>query len=304
MDIDFQAIWDTVRDWLLSQGIELVFIVILALIVLRISGVVIKRTFKAIAERDEDSEAEKRLQTLQGVIRVTMGIVIVVLAVMMILQNLGVEIGAVLAAAGVVGIAVGFGSQQLVQDVISGFFLLIENQIRVGDVVSIAGKAGLVEKINLRMTVLRDLSGNVHFVRNGHIDTVTNMTKGFSFYIFDIGVAYRENTDEVIDVMKQVGKELREDDDFKLDILDDLEVFGVDKFADSAVVIKARFKTRPIKQWRVGRAYNARLKRAFDDANIEIPFPHVTVYAGQDKDGTAPAMPLQVHRVSDDSSDS
>lgn len=295
MNIDFEALWEATRDWLLTQGLELLLIVILAMVVLRILGIVIKRTFRAIADRDEDAEAEKRLATLQGVIRVTVGIVVVAVAVMMILQNLGVEIGAVLAAAGVVGIAVGFGSQQLVQDVISGFFLLIENQIRVGDVVQIAGKAGLVEKINLRMTVLRDLSGNVHFVRNGHIDTVTNMTKGFSFYVFDIGVAYRENTDEVIEVMKQVGQELREDDEFKSDILEDLEVMGVDKFADSAVVIKARFKTRPIKQWRVGRAYNARLKHAFDKADIEIPFPHVTVYAGQDKDGTAPTHPLQVH---------
>lgn len=291
-----QNIWIRIQEWFTGQGLELVLIVVLALVILRITGVIIRRSFRAIAEHQDDSEADKRLHTLQSVTRYTVAVVVVVTATMMILQNLGVEIGAVLAAAGVVGVAVGFGSQQLVQDVISGFFLLVEDQIRVGDVVSVAGKSGLVERINLRMTVLRDLSGSVHYVRNGHIDLVTNMTKGFSYYVFEIGVAYREDTDEVTRVMREVSATLRKDPEFAEDIIEDIEILGVDKFADSAVVIKARLKTLPIKQWRVGREFNRLLKKAFDAAGIEIPFPHITVYAGQDKEGGAPPIPVLVSK--------
>ena len=294
--MNLQNIWIRIQEWFTGQGLELVLIVVLALVILRITGVIIRRSFLAIAEHQDDSEADKRLHTLQSVTRYTVAVVVVVTATMMILQNLGVEIGAVLAAAGVVGVAVGFGSQQLVQDVISGFFLLVEDQIRVGDVVSVAGKSGLVERINLRMTVLRDLSGSVHYVRNGHIDLVTNMTKGFSYYVFEIGVAYREDTDEVTRVMREVSATLRNDPEFAEDIIEDIEILGVDKFADSAVVIKARLKTLPIKQWRVGREFNRLLKKAFDAAGIEIPFPHITVYAGQDKEGSAPPIPVLVSK--------
>jgi small conductance mechanosensitive channel len=294
--MNIEELWTKLQTWFLEQGIELVVIVILAMILLKIAGMIVRRSFRALTEYQADAEAEKRLETLQSVTRYTVGIAIVITAMMMILQNLGVEISAVLAAAGVVGIAVGFGSQQLVQDVISGFFLLVENQIRVGDVVSIAGKSGLVERINLRMTVLRDLSGNVHYVRNGHIDLVTNMTKGFSYYVFDIGVAYREDTDEVARIMREVSEELREDKDFSGEILEDIEILGVDGFADSAVIVKARIKTLPIKQWHIGREFNRRLKKAFDAAGVEIPFPHITVYAGQDKDGTAPDFPMSITR--------
>jgi len=204
----------------------------------------------------------------------------------MILGEFGVKIGPILAAAGIVGLAVGFGSQQLVQDIISGFFILLEDQIRVGDVVEIAGKSGLVEKVSLRMTVLRDLSGNVHFVRNGKIDFVTNMTKEYSRYVFDIGVAYREDVDAVMQVLKEIDAELRTDDAYKDDILEPLEILGVDRFADSAVVIKARTTTKPIQQWRVAREFNRRLKKRFDALGIEIPFPHLTVYPGLNRDGT------------------
>jgi small conductance mechanosensitive channel len=228
------------------------------------------------------------------VVRYTVQIVIWAVAVMMTLGALGIDIGPVLAAAGVLGLAVGFGAQSLVQDVISGFLILLEDQVRVGDVVEIAGKGGVVERLNLRMVVLRDLAGNVHYVRNNQIDVVTNLTKEFSYYVFDIGVAYRENVDEVIEVIRRVGAELREDPEYAEDILDDLEVLGVDQLGDSAVVIKARLKTQPIKQWRVGREYNRRLKAAFDAEGIEIPFPHMTVYMGEDKDGEAPPMHVQL----------
>jgi small conductance mechanosensitive channel len=211
-------------------------------------------------------------------------------AAVMVLAEFEVKIGPILAAAGIVGVAVGFGAQHLVRDVITGFFILLDDQIRVGDVVQIAGKGGLVEKITLRMTTLRDLAGNVHYVRNGEISVVTNMTKEYSRYVFDIGVAYREDVDQVIEVVKQVDEELRVDPAFSADILEPIEILGLDQFGDSAIIIKARTKTKPIKQWAVGREFNRRLKKRFDEKDIEIPFPHVTLYLGQAKDGTAAPM--------------
>jgi small-conductance mechanosensitive channel len=208
------------------------------------------------------------------------------------LKKLGVEIGPILAAAGIVGLAVGFGAQSLVKDVISGFFILLEDQIRVGDVVQVSGKGGLVERINLKTTILRDLAGNVHYVPNGNIDVVTNMTKEYSRYVFDIGVAYREDVDEVVEVIREIDGELRNDPAFKDDIIEPIEVLGLDQFADSALIIKARTTTKPIKQWYVAREFNRRLKKKFDERNIEIPFPHITLYMGQDKKGQS--APLHV----------
>jgi moderate conductance mechanosensitive channel len=154
-------------------------------------------------------------------------------------------------------------------------------------------KGGLVERITLRMVILRDFSGSVHYVRNGKIDVVTNMTKGYSQYVFDIGIAYREDVDEVFKVIAGLGRELQNDPEFKDDILEPIEIVGLDKFADSAVIIKARFKTKPIKQWRIGREFNRRLKKKFDELNIEIPFPHMTIYPGKDKKGDSPSLKIE-----------
>ena len=224
-------------------------------------------------------------------------VLILIVATMIILKELGVEIGPLLAAAGIVGLAVGFGAQSLVKDVISGFFILLEDQVRVGDVVQIAGKTGVVEKIHLKTTILRDLSGNVHFVPNGQIDSVTNMTKEYSRYVFDIGVAYREDADEVMNVIKEVDEELRKDPAFKDEILEPIEVLGLDEFADSAIIIKARTTTKPIKQWYVGREFKRRLKKKFDEKDIEIPFPHVTLYMGQDKQGQSPPVHVSLENT-------
>jgi small conductance mechanosensitive channel len=219
---------------------------------------------------------------------------ILLVAAVMLLGQLGVQIGPLLAAAGVAGLAVGFGSQNLVQDVISGFFLLLEDQVRVGDVVQLNDKSGLVEKITLRMTILRDFSGSVHYVRNGKIDVVTNMTKDYSYSVFEIGVAYGEDTDEVSAAIEAVGKDLLNEPAFKDDILSPVEVVGLDKFAESAIVLKARIKTKPSKQWRVGREFNRRLKKKFDALGIEIPFPHVTLHPGKAKVVDAPAPKVEV----------
>ena len=194
-----------------------------------------------------------------------------------------------------IGIAVGFGAQSLVKDFFSGFSILLENQIRQGDVVTIAGKSGVVESITLRTVRLRSYEGNVHFIPTGSIDTVTNMSMEFAQAVLDIGVAYREDIDEVFGVMREAARKMREDPAFNPKIVDDLEIAGVDQWADSSVMIKARIKCRPLEQWSVRREYLRRLKQAFDARGIEIPFPHVTLYAGQPKTGNAPALPLFVH---------
>ncbi len=283
-----------VGGWIIGSGLRILLIVILLLIAIKAAGSISNRILSLFQKQKDDEEFKKRTETLSSVIRYVLTIVLFVVGAIMILGELGIEIGPVLAAAGVVGVAVGFGAQSLVKDIINGFFLLLEDQIRVGDVVQIAGKGGLVEKIDLRMTVLRDLAGNVHYVRNGNIDTVTNMTKDYSRYVFDIGVSYREDVDEVISVIKQIDEELRSDPVFKHDITAPLEVLGLDQFADSAVIIKARTTTKPSKQWSVGREFNRRMKKRFDEANIEIPFPHITLYMGEDKQGQSPPLNLNV----------
>jgi small-conductance mechanosensitive channel len=277
-------------NWLLTGGVHIILILILTAIALRAAKVLSTRLISVVVRQKEDPEFQKRTQTLGSIVRYVLIIAIIIVAAMTLLKGLGVEIAPILAAAGIVGLAVGFGAQSLVKDVISGFFILLEDQIRVGDVVEISGKGGLVEKINLKTTILRDLAGNVHYVPNGHIDVVTNMTKDFSRYVFDIGVAYREDVDEVIEVIKEVDEELRSDPDYKDEILEPIEILGLDQFANSAVIVKARTTTMPIKQWRVGREFNRRLKKKFDERKIEIPFPHVTLYMGQDKQGQSPPL--------------
>jgi small conductance mechanosensitive channel len=264
------------------------------MVALRIAKALAGRLTGFLTRNEEDAEVLKRAQTLSEVVRWVLRLVILIVAGMMILDKLGVQIGPVIAAAGIAGLAVGFGAQTLVSDLISGFFILLEDQVRVGDVVSLNDRGGLVERINLRMIVLRDLAGNVHYVRNGQINVVTNMTKGYSRYVFDIGVAYRENVDEVIAVVKKIDEELRQDPAFKDDILAPIEILGLDKFDSSAVVIKARTMTRPIQQWRVGREFNRRMKQRFDELGIEIPFPHITLYPGKDKQGNSPSLVVQV----------
>ena len=292
--MDFSKVLSYVGDWVLTTGLKVFLILILTLIAMKSIQLFSMRLATLFTKHKVDEEYKKRADTLGSVIRNLLKVLVMIVALMMILEQFGVKIGPILAAAGIVGLAVGFGAQSLVKDVINGFFILLENQIRVGDIVQIADKGGLVERVNLKMTILRDLAGNVHFIPNGSINVVTNMTKGYSRYVFDIGVAYRENVDEVIEVIKEVDEELRSDPDFSDDVLEPIEILGLDKFADSAIVIKARIMTKPIKQWSVGREFNRRMKKAFDEKDIEIPFPHLTLYMGQNKTGQAPPMYIKM----------
>jgi small conductance mechanosensitive channel len=236
---------------------------------------------KSELEGEPPSESQKRIETIIRLIRQAALLALWLTVSLVILRELGVEIGPIIASAGIVGLAVGFGAQNLVRDIISGFFIILENQIRVGDVAIVNGTGGLVEKINFRTIVLRDLSGVVHVFPNGTITTLSNLTNEWSAYVFEIGVAYNENTDRVIEVMNQVGADMLADEYFGSRMLEEPEVFGVDKLADSAVIIKGRIRTRPIRQWEVGREYLRRIKHAFDANDIEIPFPHRTVYFGE-----------------------
>jgi small conductance mechanosensitive channel len=242
-------------------------------------------------------ERGQRERTLLPLLRNVLTVILVVVVSLMLLSELGVDIAPLLAGAGVVGLAVGFGSQKLVQDVISGVFNLLEDTIAVGDVVQVGSFAGVVEAMSIRSLRLRDLSGNLHTIPFSNVDTVTNMTKDFSYYLMNVGVSYRENTDEVVAVLKEISAELREDAEYGPSILEPIEVLGVDGFQDSAVIIKARLKTKPIMQWWVGREFNRRMKFRFDALGIEIPFPHTTVYFGVDKNGNAPPAHLHVDRL-------
>jgi small conductance mechanosensitive channel len=281
-----------VGRWIFSRGLKILVVITLAFLSSKAGDLMLAYGFARL-EKTKDGEMIKRTHTLKSVILNALNVLFFCIAGLMILDTLEIDIKPILATAGVLGVAVGFGSQQLIRDIINGFFILLDDQIRVGDVVEIAGKAGLVENVNLRITTLRDLAGNVHYVRNGDITVVTNMTKEWSRYVFEIGVAYRENVDEVIAVLRQVDADLRQDPKFGPDILEPLEILGLDKFADSAVIIKAFIKTKPICQWTIGREFNRRMKVRFDELGIEIPFPHVTLYMGQDKQGGSP--PVNVH---------
>jgi len=291
--MNLEQMIENARDWLLVTGLQIAVIVVLALVIIWIARRIARNVFGKVGQAAGSVETQKRAQTLGSVVSHAVNGVIMIVAALMILEKLGIDIGPVLAAAGVLGLAVGFGAQDLVRDVISGFFILLEDQIRVGDVVELGDKAGAVEKVNLRMVILRDLSGNVHYIRNGHIDTVTNKTKEYSRYVFDVGVAYREDVDEVIAVMKEVDEEMRKDPLYAQNILEPLEILGLNEFGDSAVVVRARNKTAPGTQWSIGREFNRRLKKIFDARDIEIPFPHVTLYMGKDKKGDAPPLRLQ-----------
>ena len=222
---------------------------------------------------ETEYELEKRIRTIGGVVRKGMAVVIWAIAAIMILKEMDFDIRPLLAGAGVIGVAIGFGAQGVVKDVLSGMLMLIENQIRVNDVAIINGKGGLVEEINLRTTVLRDEDGAVHIFPNGNIQTISNLTREYSYYVFNVAVAYETDTDQVIAVLKEVADQLMQEDPYKAAILAPLDVMGVDKITPDAVMVKARIKTVPIKQWLVGREMNRRIRKRFVDAEIEMPFP-------------------------------
>jgi moderate conductance mechanosensitive channel len=269
----------------LATLIRIVFILLATWIAMRVTARLTRLFRVRIAARLADAEQVRRAETLGRAFRYVATAFITLLAVVLLLDEVGISVAPILGAAGVVGLAVGFGAQSLVKDYFTGMFLLLENQIRRGDVVRIADRAGLVEDLTLRYVQLRDFEGNVHFVPNNLITTVTNMSRGFAYAVVDVGIAYREDIDTAGEQMRAVGAEMRADASMGPRIIDDFEWVGVERLDDSAVVLRGRLKVRPLEQWNVRREYFRRIKYAFDAAGIEIPYPHLTLYAGASKSG-------------------
>ena len=274
-------------DVFIKTGLRITLVLVFAWVGVKLLQHLLNRLENRLLKKSEregepPSESAKRVETIVRLLKQAALLFLWLTVGLVILKEFGIEIAPIIASAGIAGLAVGFGAQNLVRDVIAGFFIILENQIRLGDVAVVNGTGGLVERINFRTIVLRDLGGVVHIFPNGTVNTLSNLTNEWSAYVFDIGVAYKENTDRVIEVMSAVGRSLKEDPEFGPLMLEPPEIFGVDKFADSAVIIRGRIKTRPIRQWGVGREYLRRIKHAFDENNIEIPFPHRTVYFGEE----------------------
>lgn len=265
----------------LETILRVALILILWSVALRVIHRGIPRLREALVSRQTDGESGQRIRTLSRVVRYSLTVAATVVAGLLMLGEFGISVAPLLGAAGVAGIAIGFGAQNLVKDYFTGFFLLLEDQIRIGDVVNVGDKGGLVEELTLRYLKLRDYSGNVHFIPNGSITTVTNMSMGFAYAVIDASIAYGEDIDQAISVMRRTGEEISLDPAYASKFLAPLEMAGVENWADSAVVIRCRFKVAPLAQWDVRREYLRRLKNAFDQAGIEIPYPHMKVFMGQ-----------------------
>lgn len=293
--------WQEWKSVLLDHGaaiglslFHVVVILLVGIIAIRAVKRALKKLEVLLIERAQTEElgsriaAEKRLRTLTSVLNTVAVIAIWGLVIVSTLNELGFNIGPLLAGAGIAGLAVGFGAQNLVRDVISGFFMILENQVRVGDVAVVNGTGGLVENITFRTIILRDLEGVVHVFPHGSVTTLANRTMFWSAYVMNIGVSYATDIDRTIQVMKNVYQDLASDPVFAEKILEPIEVFGVDQYGASEIVIKARIKTRPIEQWNVGREYRRRLKYAFDREGIVIPFPQRTLHIPQFPEGMRP----------------
>jgi moderate conductance mechanosensitive channel len=270
-------------EWVFGSGLRIAVIAILAYVVVRIIAATARRLEEELGRQETPDMVErlKRARTLSRLVQNALTATIVVIAALMMLRELRVDITPILTSAGILGLAVGFGAQTVVKDLIAGFFLTFENQIRVGDVATINGTGGLVEAINLRTIVLRDVTGAVHVFPNGSIERLSNLTKDFSYYVIDVSVAYNDDPDEVAELLRHIGRELQADARYGPSILEPLEIMGVDAFEESAVTLKSRIKTLPLKQWEVGRELRRRINKAFAAKGIDIPFRHVAVYFGE-----------------------
>lgn len=275
-------LFKTISSWLTTSWIKVIGILITLIILSQMSKWIEKWLERFIPEKDslQAVEAKKRVQTLGNILRHALLIVITFIAVLTILGELGIQLGPLLATAGIGAVALGFGAQSLVKDVISGFFIILENQYRIGDAVDVAGVSGLVESVSLRKTVLRDLEGRVHTIPNGEIKVATNLSKEWSRAVVDIGISYREDIDQIITLLSEIGKELAEEEPFKSAILEPMQILGVEQFKESEIIIRMIVKTVPLKQWEVSRELRRRIKNRFDEKGIQIPFPHRLLFWG------------------------
>jgi small-conductance mechanosensitive channel len=262
--------------WFTTSGIKVLGILIGLIVLYEMSHWIVKWLEKLIPEKDplQAAEAKKRAQTLGSILRHALLVIICFIAVLMVLGELGIQLGPLLATAGIGALAVGFGAQSLVKDVISGFFIILENQYRIGDVIEAAGVSGLVESVSLRRTVLRDLEGKVHTIPNGEIKIVSNLSKEWSRTVIDVAISYREDVDQIIHLLSQIGRELEAEEAYKSVILEPLQIWGVERFGESGWAIRTVMKTIPLKQWEMGRELRRRIKKRFDEKGIQIAYPH------------------------------
>jgi moderate conductance mechanosensitive channel len=256
--------------WLLTSGVRLLLLLVGAYVLLRMIRLLTERFSSWLHGFTQSVERQKRAKTLSEIVQAAATSVLFIITAMLLLEEIGINIAPLLTAAGIGGLAIGFGAQNLVRDLITGFFLLLEDQIRVGDVVKVGDKSGLVEQLGLRVLILRDFDGSVHMIPNGNITTVTNLTRDFSYAVLSIGVSYSTDIDEAVTVLTQVGADLRRDPQFAPDLLEDLQVVGIDDFADQQVKLTLRVKTIPSQQWRVSRELRRRIKKAFDAHHIAM----------------------------------
>jgi small-conductance mechanosensitive channel len=279
---------ETIKDWsaniipwLMSHGIRILVIAVGALIFNVVISKIIRRAVMVtvIPDKSLPREAEKKREdTLIRIFNGVLTVVVTTIAILMILKETGIDIAPILAGAGIVGLAVGFGGQYLIRDIISGLFIILENQYRIGDVVNLNNNGGLVEDISLRMTTLRNLDGTVHHIPHGEIKQVSNLSKKFARVNLNIGISYSSNLEHVISVINKIGSDLANDPYFKDAIIKPPAFLRVDDFADSAIIVKILGETQPLKQWEVTGELRKRLKIAFDREGIEIPFPQRVIH--------------------------
>ena len=280
---------------LVVAGLRILLVIVIALVALKATSWIANGIDRKVIESGElkSSEGIKRRRTLTNLFKYSANVLILLVAVITILHETGVDVTPILAGAGVMGIVVGLGTQNLMRDILGGVFVLIEHQYNVDDVISVAGVRGKVEKVTLRMTQLRDMEGSVHFVPNGQASVVTNLTKEWTRAKLDVEVAYKENVDRVIAVLKEVGEEMGTDPDWQSFLLDPVEVPGVQLLGESGVQVRIFFKTQPDQKWNVTRELRRRIKNRFDAEGIEIPFPHRTVYFGTGETGPVRVEPVE-----------
>ena len=280
----FNKIITDIVNWLLYDFTYILISLVVVIVLIWLLNAISHNLEQVILKRSDalhDKEAQKRVKTLMSIGRGIMRLILWAIFALILLKRIGIEIGPIIASAGIAGIAIGFGAQELIRDFLAGFFVLLDNQIRTDDIVVINGTTGVVEKIELRTIRLRDHSGVVHIFQHGKINTLSNMTKEWSALVFEIGVAYKEDVDTVIAIMKSVGEDLEKDSRFSGNILEPISILGVEQFANSSIQLKVRIKTQTGEQWQTRREYMRRLKYAFDKKGIEIPFPHTTLYWGE-----------------------
>ena len=265
---------------LFVAALRIVLIAALGWFILHVLERMLRQMYSRMPWRSRDADSEQRAETLVRVIRYIAAAVVVVVVVLLILGELGVAITPLLATAGVAGVALGFGAQTLVKDFLNGFFLLLEDQIRQGDVVEIAGKGGLVEEVTLRYVRLRDYEGAVHFVPAGSIATVTNRSRGYAYAVVDLHLSYRVDTDRMFRLLREVARTMREDPLFGPRILEDLEIAGIDDLGDARITVKCRFKVRSLEQWTIRREFLRRLRMRFEAEDIDVPMPQFALYRG------------------------